>query len=187
MKERQQLTKKSVDQFNKEHYFKYDEENRLIISMELKNDDIFFDELSQKDCPVISTQIADYIDKVTIAITPSEKFTLRIYSDSIDENEREIYTKAIKNYYMDKYIVDNRRLNIYRKMSFVFGMIGILVLTLVIILEYMENSVVWMRVFDIVAWVFIWESVDIIAFKCKELRFNQLRYLNFIDMKIEFK
>ena len=51
---------------------------------------------------------------------------------------------------------------------------------------FFKNSVLWMRVFDIVAWVFIWEAVDIIAFKCKELKINQLKYLNLIDMKIEF-
>ena len=43
-----------------------------------------------------------------------------------------------------------------------------------------------MRVFDIVAWVLIWETVDIILFKCKELRMSQIKYLNLIDMNIEY-
>lgn len=76
---------------------------------------------------------------------------------------------------MDKYIVDNRKLKNDKKISFFLGLIGLLILIFVIILEYQENSVLWMRVFDIVAWVFIWEAVDIMAFKCKELRINQLK------------
>lgn len=186
MKKRLKTIKETIEKNKKEHQFQYDEDNRLIINMEIQNDDNFLDEFSRTDYPIISTQIAEYIEKVTTALKPTEKYTLRIHSDCIDENEKMIYTKAIKNYYMDKYIVDNRKLKNNRKISAFLGLIVILILIFVIILEYQENSVLWMRVFDIVAWVFIWEAVDIMAFKCKELRINQLKYLNLIDMNIEY-
>lgn len=186
MKNRLSLIKKMIKKSKKEHQFDYDEENRMIIDMEINQDDNFLDEFSQNDYPIVSTQIADYIEKVITAIKPSEKFTLRIHSDCIDENKKRIYSKAIKNYYISKYIVEDRKLKNDKKLSFILGAFGIAVLALVIILEYSGNSVLWMRVFDIVAWVFIWEAVDIFAFKCKELKFNQLRYLNLIDMKIKF-
>lgn len=186
MKKRLKNIKDEIENIKKEHQFQYDEDNRLIINMEIQNDDNFLDDFSQSDYPIISTQIAEYIEKVIVAIKPTEKFTLRIHSDSIDENEKIIYTKAIKNFYIDKYIVDNRKLKNHRKLSFILGTIGILILLFTIILEYKYNSILWMRVFDIVAWVFIWETVDIMAFKCKELRINQLKYLNLIDMNIEY-
>ena len=44
-----------------------------------------------------------------------------------------------------------------------------------------------MRIFDIISWVFIWEAVDILFFKCNELKIEKLRTLNFIDMIIEYK
>lgn len=186
MKKRLALIKETMKKSKKEQQFDYDEENRMIINMEIKNVDKFLDEFSQHDYPIISTQIVDYIENVITAIKPSEKFTLRIYSDCIDENKKNIYSQAIKNYYISKYIVENRKIKSNKKLSFILGTIGICVLILVILLEYKGNSVLWMRVFDIVSWVFIWEAVDIIAFKCKESRDNQLRYLNLIDMKIEF-
>lgn len=186
MRKRLKIIKEAIEKNKKEHQFQYDEEKRLIINMEIQNDDNFLDEFSKTDYPIINTQIAEYIEKVTTALKPTEKYTLRIHSDCIDENEKTIYTKAIKNYYMDKYVVDNRKLKNNKKLSLVLEVIGILVLILVIVLEYRENSILWMRVFDIVAWVFIWEAVDIIAFKCKELRINQLKYLNLIDMNIEY-
>ena len=58
---------------------------------------------------------------------------------------------------------------------------------LVIFLEYNQKSEFWMRIFDIVSWVFIWEVVDILFFKCNELKIEKLKTLNFIDMKIEYK
>ena len=186
MKKRLEAIKEVLEKTKKEQQFKYDEDNRLIINMEIQNDDNILDEFSRTDYPIISTQVAEYIEKVTTALKPIEKFTLRIHGDCIDDNEKMIYSKAIKNYYMDKYLVDNRKLKKDKKVSLILGINGVFILVLVIILEYLENSVLWMRVFDIVAWVFIWEAVDIIAFKCKELKINQLKYLNLIDMKIEF-
>ena len=186
MKKRLEAIKEVLEKTKKEQQFKYDEDNRLIINMEIQNADNILDEFSRTDYPIISTQIAEYIEKVTTALKPIEKFTLRIHSDCIDDNEKMIYSKAIKNYYTDKYLVDNRKLKKDKKVSLILGINGVLILILVIILEYLENSVLWMRVFDIVAWVFIWEAVAIIAFKCKELKINQLKYLNLIDMKIEF-
>lgn len=186
MKKRLEAIKEVLEKTKKEQQFKYDEDNRLIINMEIQNDDNILDEFSRTDYPIISTQVAEYIEKVTTALKPIEKFTLRIHGDCIDDNEKMIYSKAIKNYYMDKYLVDNRKLKKDKKVSLILGINGVFILVLVIILEYLEKSVLWMRVFDIVAWVFIWEAVDIIAFKCKELKINQLKYLNLIDMKIEF-
>ena len=154
--------------------------------MEIQDDENFLDEFSKIEYPVISTSIAEYIEKVITSAKATEKLKLNVYSNCIDENEKVIYSNAIKNYYTDKYIYDNRKLSENKKMAFIFGVIGILVLLLVIILEYLGKSVFWMRVFDIVAWVFIWETVDILVFKCNELRLNQLRCINLIDMKIEY-
>ncbi len=185
MNEKARKIKSFIIMSKKEQKFEYDD-NRMIINMEINDHEIFLDKFSRYDYPIISTEIAEYLEKVTTSIKPNERFTLRIYSDCIDDYEKNIYTMAIKNYYIDKYIVKNRELKNYRRLSFILGFIGILVLTFVIILEYSEKSVLWMRVFDIVAWVFIWEAVDIFFFKCKELRLNQMRNLNFIDMEIEY-
>ena len=39
---------------------------------------------------------------------------------------------------------------------------------------------------EIVAWVLIWEAVDIVAFRNRELRVNCRRYLAYITMKIRY-
>ena len=43
-----------------------------------------------------------------------------------------------------------------------------------------------MELTDIVAWVFVWEAVDVLVFGSHELRTQKLRCLSFMDMKIEF-
>ena len=39
---------------------------------------------------------------------------------------------------------------------------------------------------DIVAWVFVWEAVDVPVFGSHELRTQKLRCLSFMDMKTEY-
>lgn len=178
--------KKTILNSKKENKFKYDEKNRMIINLEIKNDDEFLDKFSKKDYPLVNNDIANYIEKIIKSLKFTEKFTLNIHSDCIDENEKIIYDKAIKNFYADKFIYENRKLKKQIKLALILGLIGIAILLLAILLEYSENSILWMRVFDIVAWVFIWESVDILAFKCSNIRHRQIRYLNLIDMVINY-
>ena len=158
----------------------------MIINLEIKNDDEFLDKFSKKDYPLVNNDIANYIEKIITSLKFTEKFTLNIHSDCIDENEKIIYDKAIKNFYADKFIYENRKLKKQIKLALILGLIGIAILLLAIFLEYSENSILWMRVFDIVAWVFIWESVDILAFKCSNIRHMQIRYLNLIDKVINY-
>ena len=42
------------------------------------------------------------------------------------------------------------------------------------------------EVVDIVAWVFLWEAVDIKCFRMREMSLKRKRYAAFIDMKIDF-
>ena len=58
------------------------------------------------------------------------------------------------------------------------------ILTLAISFQ-IENHI-WAEVIDIAAWVFLWEAVDIGAFRNHELRANRLRYLSLIEMKIVY-
>ena len=69
---------------------------------------------------------------------------------------------------------------------FLLTIAGILVLSLAIALQYLTDYQVWSEVIDIVAWVFLWEAVDISAFENRSLRNKYRRYQAFLNMKIVF-
>lgn len=165
--------------------YEYDNEKRLIIKINMLNATSVFDEFSTKEHPIISSNVIEYIQKFILNTKIDEKYILKI---QVDEHlvRRENIETGIKNYYISKYIENEKSLRRYRFISLILGLIGASVLTLVIILEYLNKSEFWMRIFDIVSWVFIWEAVDIIAFKCKQLRLEQIRNLNMINMDILF-
>lgn len=163
----------------------YDEEGRMLIEMNILNDSNFLSDYSVKDTPIINSEVAEFIQHATQSTKPTEKYTLRVQSSCIDERERTVYRQAIKEYYTEKYLATNEEIKRKRVIAFFLAIIGVVILLLAIFLEY-RNSVVWMRIVDITAWVFLWEAVDIWGLQCRELRLEKARCLAYIDMKIEF-
>ena len=78
--------------------YKRDNENRIVIDMTVKDDSDFLSVFSQSDTPVISSEVAEFIENSTDSILPKEQLTLRIHSDCIDDNEKVLYRESIKEY-----------------------------------------------------------------------------------------
>ena len=163
-----------------------DNEGLMIINMNVKCDDDFLSVYSPTKTPIINTDVAEFIESAAEATKPNEAFTLRIYSNEIDNTEKSLYEKAIRTYYKEKQISNEmslRRNNIIATLLFAFG---IFVLALAIIIDYTLESAIWSEVIDIVAWVLIWEAADIAIFRNNELRVKKKRYNSFINMNIEY-
>ena len=170
---------------NKVLKFEKDEEGRAVINMTVRDDTDFLSPFSVSKDPVISSDVAEFLENSVYAIPTNEKLTLRIYGDCVDENEREIYGKAIKKYYSEKFEYNERELKNNKVIAWALGTIGVIALALIVVFETFLNSI-WAEVVDIFAWVMLWESVDVSVFKMRENRLNKLRYKAFINMKIEF-
>ena len=176
-------TKKDVDQRLSGRRRNRDSEGCIIIDMTVKNDDDFLSVYSTNEIPVIATEVAEFIENNTSSLHASDPLTLRIYSNCIDESEQKDYREAIKEYYTDKYIVNEKELKRNRIIIFLLMIAGVITLAL----AFRINSNIWSEVVDIAAWVFLWEAVDIGTFKNRELRLKRKRYLAYMSMKVEFE
>ena len=154
--------------------------------MTVDDDSHFLSVFSAGDTPVISSEVAEFIENVTCSILPKADLTLRIQSNCIDTSEQEIYKKAIKEYYTQQYISVKQGLKRNRLLSSVMAFLGIAFLALAVFLGSLPNNSVWSETVDIIAWVFIWEAVDITALRNQQLRVKKHRFLSFLAMKIEF-
>ncbi|MDD6800767.1 MAG: hypothetical protein PUE85_10195 [Firmicutes bacterium] len=166
--------------------YKRDNENRIVIDMTVKDDSDFLSVFSQSDTPVISSEVAEFIENSTNSILPKEQLTLRIHSDCIDDIEKELYKASIKEYYSEKCIANARELKRNNIVSLLLFLTGVLVLAIQMIFEYRLSSLIWAEVIDIAAWVFLWEAVDIRVFGNRSLRLKNKRYLSYLSMKIEY-
>lgn len=162
---------------------KRDVEGNVIIDMTVSNDDAFLSAYSGAEAPIISSDVADFIESNTRSLPPRESYTLRIYSDCIDEREKAEYTAAIKEYYLEKYVANKKELRANWIITLLLLISGIFVLSLAFHIEHN----IWSEVIDIAAWVLLWEAVDIWAFKNRELVILSKRCLAFMNMKVEFE
>lgn len=163
-----------------------DDEGRAVIHMLVQDDDNFLSEYSESDTPVISGEVAEFIEHVAAASKPNERLTLRIKSNCIDEKEQVLYKTALEEYYRQKYAANERE---YRRNKIIVAALtfaGVLALAFRIIFEYVFAGSIWSEVIDIFAWVLLWEAVDIGVFGNRTRKLDRLRYLSFIDMKIEY-
>jgi hypothetical protein len=154
-----------------------------VVRMTVKNDDDFLSPFSAGDEPVISTDVAEFIENATAALPPSASLALHVYSDCIDETETTVYTKAIQNYYREKYAASEIERKQNSRMVLLLALVGILILSLAFLLGANAHFL-WAEVIDIAAWVFLWEAVDVAAFRNRALRINRMRYRAFLAMPV---
>lgn len=159
----------------------------VIINMTVKDDKDFLSVFSSGDTPVISSEVAEFLETNTQSILPNEDLTLRIHSSCIDETEKDEYRQAIKEYYTEQYIANNRELKRNSLISALLAFIGAVILALAFLIDNQTLNPLWSEIVDIIAWVFLWEAVDISAFKNKGLRLKKTRCLSFIAMNVEYK
>ncbi|MBQ9121000.1 MAG: hypothetical protein IJY12_01400, partial [Clostridia bacterium] len=181
MKESFRRKKKEIDRKLSERNCEHGADGNTIVNMTVKDDSNFLSVFSSGQAPVISTEVADFIENNTHTIRSNEELTLRIYGNCIDEQEKVTYGSAIKEYYAEKYLANEKEL---KRNSFIVLILmwdGILVLAAAIFLEYRRDSIIWSEVIDIMAWVFLWEAVDIAVFENRSLRLKRLRYMSYMS------
>ncbi len=186
MKKELKESKKEVNKQWSLRKRKRDSNNRIIIGMTVKDDENFLSAFSESETPVISSDVAEFIENSTHSILPKEQLTLRIRSNCIDDQEKVIYRNAIREYYTERYISVKQELQRKTIISLFLGIIGVIALVGALLIDYKSGNVVWAEVADIVAWVLLWEAVDISVFQNRELRVKRLRYLSFLSMNIEY-
>lgn len=186
MNKLQKEAKREADRQLRERSYKRDADNRVIVHMTVKDDEDFLSAFSKNETPVISTDVADFIENSTSFILPKELLTLQIHSSCIDEQEKVIYEKAVREFYTQKYIANEQELRRNKLTARVLFFVGILLLIWEFVLEYRIGGRIGAEVLDIAAWVFLWESVDISMFGNKLLRIKRDRYLAYLCMKIEY-
>lgn len=169
----------------KQKRMRVDADGRVIVDMTVNDDDDFLSRFSESENPVINSDVADFIESTTRSIPPPAMICLRIHSDCIDDKEKTVYDRAIREYYTEKYISADKERKRNLLISAIMLFFGVLVLSAAIMLEY-ANNIIWSEVIDIAAWVLIWEATDVIFFKNRALKLQRLRALAYISMNIEY-
>lgn len=157
------------------------------IILNVINDDNFLSPYSPTLKPIISNDVAEFIENWANEFHPKSELSLRIISNCIDENEKKLYNDAIRNYFKLKLKELHRTLRMKKLIGITFSIIGILVLAFMYICDRMDIKAIWIECINIFAWVFIWEAVDILFIERKALLLKERRLSTFITMPIYYE
>lgn len=163
-----------------------DSEGRSIVNINISDDDGFLSVFSSDDEPVISNETSEFLEHSLGHILPSAVLHFVFKSDAIDEQERITYDKAIRNYYHNVYIEVSSKIRTNTMLAIIMGIISAIIFGIAVALEKMEFGIVFLNMLDVAAWVFMWEAVDIFAFRCSDLKRKRLRTLQIIKSVITF-
>lgn len=171
----------------KEAYpYEKDENGCPIINMTLRDDSELLSPYSVKDRPVISSDLADFLDSRTAALPHGEGLTLAIHSSCVTEEEKPIYEQAIREYYRERLCESGCELKRNTLLATTFATVGIVVLALLVIFSAYFADSIWTEVIDIVAWVFLWEATDLYFLENRSLRQECKRLRTLLSMTVKF-
>lgn len=180
-------TKELLKDINENKETVKDENGCAVIKISVNNDNNFLSDFSHRDEPIISSETAEYIDHSIKHLKPRTKLHFVFSGDSIDEDEKPIYISAIHNYYHSEFIEVVREIRKNRSLTFVMAITAAMIFALALILQNNGTEAVILNMLDVTAWVFMWEAVDIFAFRTSLLKIRRMRYLRIIKSEISFE
>lgn len=163
-----------------------DESEMLVIPLSIKDDSNFISPFSLGGAPLLSREVADFLESSLRPKHFKEDLHIKICSNEIDEQEQPIYRQAIKNYFSGKYVSEQHHQKRRLIVSLFMLMAGILSLLAVVGLQYFNMGSIFIEVADIVAWVFLWEAADIFFLERIMARWEQYKNIALSSAKISF-
>ncbi len=162
-----------------------DGEGNRYIPVSVRDEDSILSPFSPKGNPTISSEFAEFLDSQYSEMGKNEKLHIDIECDTIDEQEQVLYDGAIRAYY--KAEESRRRKELIRNNIIALCMVvlGALVLAISVVFYVFSHEIVG-EIIDIVAWVFVWEAVDLFFLRGPVLMRECNKCRHFADADITY-
>lgn len=157
---------------------------RHTVRVSVQNGDDFLSPLSPDGAPVISEETASFLSNSVRHLRPDTALRFEIEGKGIDRTEREVYEKAIRNYYHGEFAEVMRELRRNAIVSAVMTAAAALIFALAVIFDRMGADIVLLNMIDVVAWVFMWEAADIFLLQRPTLKLRRWRSFQMIRAEI---
>lgn len=159
------------------------------ISLTVYDDSSFLSPYSSDNEEIISDEVAGFLENSAKQIKPTSFLKINIKSKTIAENEKPVYLRAIKNYYENESAEIKRNLKFNLIATLILFAISVVVLLVLFLVVAKFNIQVLTEIVTIMAWVFLWEAVDLFFIRrpllrrelhrCENLKNSEIVFLNF--------
>lgn len=164
-----------------------DDNLKAVLKMKISDDSDFLSKYYFDD-PIISQEVGDYLLSYKGRLSWKKGIKIEIISDVIDDAKHLVYERAIRNYFINEMRHIKNSTLLRNILSSILFLLGILTLVLMFVLDFLtgSNLGLWKEVIDIVAWVFIWESVDLFIIQRLENNAKYRMFKNVTNADIVF-
>lgn len=164
---------------------KTDDQGRDIIRLNVKDDSHFLSNYSDKN--MVNIEVAEYIDNSVKQKKLKNGLSIIISSGKINNEEKTVYSEAIRNHYRSRIVENNRKIKRYTITSIILLLIAFVTFIINFGLKVTVGGEILLELVDIIGWVFMWEAVDFFFFKRKEVKIENYKNLNIYSAEIIYK
>lgn len=125
----------------------------------------FLSPYSSDNQEIITQDVASFLNSKSKLIKQNKPLHIIIKSDKINDNEKNVYSKAIKNYYYSEKIDIERSLKFYLISSLILAVVSIIIFSLLYTVVQNVNISILSEIITVIGWVFLWEAVDLLFIK----------------------
>lgn len=165
---------------------KEDKEGRALIEIDIKDKSEVLSPFFAQNKETINDEFANFLDNTVKSIPPKQQLHLQFSCQQIQTEDEEVFSKAVKNYYLNSSLETERKLLNNTKIFLVMIMLSLLALGVLFLVHYFNVFWLIQEVFDIIVWVFVWEAVDIFVFQRSMLKYEKQRSLSLYNSNITF-
>jgi len=164
----------------------HDKDGRQILQVHVSDDSAFLSPLSPDETPMIGAETAEFLSHSVQHLRPDTALHIQIDGDCIDETERCVYEKAIRNYYHAEFCEALEALRRGTVQAILFTVIAALIFAFAVVLDHHGVESVFLNMIAVVAWVFMWEAADLFFLQGSALRLKRMRAYHMASAVISF-
>lgn len=185
-----QMRKINKSKLSDDEWYDKDDSGRGIIDVGAENYDDIFSYYDLEGENTLDWEFIDFIEKKADAIPLKDEISIHFHVKGANEEKKEEIDKAIKNHYKRQLKSNHRTLHRDNLMCLYLLIMGLLAFGIYVALYLIDAFFVFQYMFDIVAWVFFWETVDVFFIRRRVIKNEMLKQFRFIrsDIRIlEYK
>ena len=180
-----QLRKLNNSKLSDDEFYETDSNGRGIIDVGAENYDDIFSYYDLNGENVLDNEFSEFLDKKAGAIPQNVELALHFHVKDASEEKCEEIDNAIKNNYKRELKSLNRKLHKNSMSSLYLLFMGLLSFAIYVVMAMLDLHFAIVYVFDLIAYVFLWEVVDNHFLARRELQERRLQLYRFIRADIE--
>lgn len=180
-----QIRKLENSKLADDEFYEVDENGRGIIDVGAENYDDIFSYYDLNGENVLDAEFSDFLDKKAGAIPQKVELALHFHVKGATEEKCEEIDRAIKNNYKRELRAVNRELHQNTKNTIYLLLAGLVSFGLYVLMCLIDAHFVITYLFDVVAYVFLWEVVDNHFLERPKIQDRRLQLYRFVRADID--